>query len=784
MKNNSLQISLICLSPLVMLMLWVSALAYSESKISQTNNNDDIEWRYLGSDAHHTRYSPANQISAENIETLKQKWVWDGASFNASSGRSTPSYVDGKLFTVAGPRRHVVAIDPANGETLWSYREPNTARYEYSMRKDYGKGVAYAEVEGRGVVYIVSPGFFLTALDADTGLPLEDFGKPVPIKGFPKTGVVDLLADLGHDYDPYHGIPLEKGYITSSSPPIVVNGVIIVGNAHEQGYNQTRIENVPGDILAYDAKTGKFLWKFNVIPKPGEFGHKTWENNAWQWTGDISSWAPLSADPERGIVYIPTNGATLDFYGGFRPGDNLFSTSVIAIDVKTGKRVWHYQLVHHDLWNYDIPTAPILLDVTQNGRKVPALVQVTKQAFAYTFNRETGKPLWPIEERPVPASKVPGEKLSRTQPFPTKPAPFDIQGLTENNLIDFTSELHAKAVEAVSEYEFGPMFMPPLHRDNSQGKKGSLWCPGDAGGANIDGPPAADPTTGVIYVSSVTSCLSRVIAPGKERDALESNQAGATIADYAVLRGQGPRGPDGLPLYKPPYSRITAIDMNTGEHLWVIPEGETPDRIKHHPKLQGIDIGNTGTGKRVPMLVTATLLVYGSTTSDGTPHLFALDKATGKQLAKLPVSAHIRYGIMTYVHKGKQYLVLQNGRQLTAMTLPEATTVAGDRPTTRDGVFTPIQAARGKIVYDRNCLACHAKESFRQTLQPWHKRSLRSLFDSVSKTMPANNAGALTPQEYSDVLAYIFAISGAPAGDKAWHYNDGSMNDIVINVPK
>ncbi|MDP5070243.1 MAG: PQQ-binding-like beta-propeller repeat protein, partial [Congregibacter sp.] len=311
--------------------------------------------------------------------------------------------------------------------------------------------------------------------------PLEGFGKPVPVDGFPKTGVVDLLADLGHEYDPDKGIPLERGYITSSSPPIVVNGVVVVGNSHEQGYNQSRIENVPGDILGYDARTGKFLWKFNVIPQPGEFGHDSWESDAWKYTGDISSWAPLSADQERGIVYVPTNGVTIDFYGGFHPGDNLFSTSLIALDVKTGKRVWHSQLVHHDIWNYDIPTAPILLDVSRNGETVPVVAQVTKQAMVFTFNRETGEPIWPIEERPVPAGVIPGEKLSPTQPFPTLPLPFEMQGLTHADLLDFTPELRQRAIEILDDYQIGPMFMAPLHRDNDLGKLAAFWCPGDNG---------------------------------------------------------------------------------------------------------------------------------------------------------------------------------------------------------------------------------------------------------------------------------------------------------------
>ncbi len=630
----------------------------------------EVEWRYLGGDSEHTRYSPAANLTASNFEDLEEAWVWDGASFNAQSGRSTPSYINGVLYTVAGPRRHVIAMDPSTGETLWSYREPHTARYQYSMRKDYGKGVTYAEVDGKGVVYITSPGFFLTALDAVTGLPLEGFGEPVNIKGFPKTGVVDLLKDLGHEYDPYDGIALATGYITASSPPIVVNGVIVVGNSHEQGYNQSRRENIPGDILGYDAKTGAFLWKFNVLPGPGEFGHDTWENDAWEWTGDISSWAPLSADQQNGIVYVPTNGATMDFYGGFRPGDNLFSTSLIALDVKTGKRLWHFQMVHHDIWNYDTPTAPILLDVVHEGKPTPIVAQTTKQSFVYAFNRVTGEPLWPIEERSVPVSKMPGEKLSLTQPFPTKPAPFDMQGLTVDDLIDFTPELRAKAIKNLEPYEIGPLFHPPLHRDNGSDKIAALWCPGDMGGVNIDGPSAADPETGILYVTSRKGCTSRIVAPGAERDELIDAPTGSTITDYAVLRYSRVELPDGLPLFKPPYSKITAIDMNTGEHLWSIPVGETPEIVLNHPQLKDKQIANTGSGRIAKMMVTANLLIYADVASDGTPHLFAIDKATGKQLGKVEVPEKSNYGIMTYIHKARQYIVLQTGSRLTAMALP------------------------------------------------------------------------------------------------------------------
>jgi quinoprotein glucose dehydrogenase len=380
------------------------------------------EWPNITGGNAATRYSPVDQINGSNFANLKVAWEWRG---DRDAGvplggevnpRGLPIYVDGMLITVSGPRRTIVSLDPATGKTLWTFQEPTTGRLEYSMRANHGKGVAYTRINGRGVVLITTPAFFLHALDAKTGQPLPNWGGSVPILGFPKTGSVDLLKDLiadwepwlkaGKPYDPNSGIPLELGYITSSSPPIVVNDVVVVGNSAEQGYHQTRIENVPGDILGYEARTGKFLWKFHVIPRPGEVGHETWENDAWRWTGDVSSWAPMSADPERGLVYIPTNGATIDYYGGFRPGDNLFGTSVIALDVKTGKRVWHYQLVKHDIWNYDTPTAPVLLDVNVNGRRVPGLFQVTKQAFTYAFNRQTGEPIWPIEMKPVPPSKV------------------------------------------------------------------------------------------------------------------------------------------------------------------------------------------------------------------------------------------------------------------------------------------------------------------------------------------------------------------------------------------
>jgi quinoprotein glucose dehydrogenase len=672
-----------CVLCIALVLPLVAGCGAAPSTADQTPvRTSDAEWSNIGADAYHTRYSPLDQIDASNFGTLVEAWSFADPAVGDITARATPIYVGGKLISVAGERRHVVSIDPVTGETQWTFVEPETSRSRYSMRAPYGKGVAYGEIDGRGVVYITTPGFFLFALDAETGQPVEGWGRPVAIEGFPQTGVVDLVEDLIRDWDPWlnaeqpydpdQGIPLELGYITSSSPPIVVNGVVIVGNSAEQGYNQSRVENVPGDILAYDARTGEHKWKFHVIPRPGEVGHETWENDAWQWTGDVSSWAPMSADPALGLVYIPTNGATIDFYGGFRPGDNLFSTSLLALNVQTGERAWHFQMVHHDIWNYDTPVAPILMDVTVDGRAIPGIFQATKQAFLYSLNRETGEPIWPIEERPVPASDVPGEKLSPTQPFPTKPAPYDLQGLSEDDLVDFTPELRQQAIAALEGVRIGPLFLAPLHRDNPFGLKGAMWCPGDSGGTNITHPPAADPETGIIYIQSQKGCAPRVLIPGAEADSGNQNTTGKTLSDFSVFGG--PRSAstsiDGIPIFKPPYGSVTAIDLNTGEHVFQIPRGETPENIRNHPALQGIDIGNTGRAGSGSAMVTRTLLLVSGIASDGTPHLYAHDKRTGERLGAVALPAHSSYGMMTYMHEGVQYIVVQLPGQLQALRLP------------------------------------------------------------------------------------------------------------------
>jgi quinoprotein glucose dehydrogenase len=657
------------------------------------------EWPNITGGYSSTRYASFDQINASNFNTLKVAWEWrgevpPGVELGDINARGLPIYVDNLLYTTSGPRRTVIAMDPVTGKTIWTFQEPETPRHAYSMRSNHGKGVAYTRINGRGVILVTTPGFFLHALDAKTGQPLENWGTSVPVRGFPKSGSVDMLKDLIADwqpwldaklpYDPANGLPLSLGYITTSSPPIVVNDVLIVGNSAEQGYNQTRIENVPGDILAYDARSGKFMWKFHVIPRPGEFGHDTWENDAWKWTGDVSSWAPMSADPQRGIVYIPTNGATIDYFGGFRPGHNLFSTSVIALDVKSGKRVWHQQLVHHDIWNYDTPTAPVLMDVNVSGKgKIPGLFQVTKQSWVYSYNRHTGEPIWPIVERPVPASLVPEEKLATTQPFVTKPAPFDLQGRTEAHLIDYTPEVRKLALARAKELDLlAPLFAAPTHRGNKEGKGPANICPGGGGGANITGPPAADPVAGVLFIASTSGCSPTLLAPAKERD--NEKMTGKTLAAWITSRGE--KSPPairendplaGIPdLFKGPLGRITAIDMNSGEHLWMIPNGDTPttqqEAFRNNPLLKDVKNLDTNWGRRgtTALAASSTLLFAAGQTADNRPNLFAIDKKTGKRVGAVATPRLGQYGLMTYVHAGKQYIVLPVNGGYTALALP------------------------------------------------------------------------------------------------------------------
>ncbi len=685
-----------CLGLGFAVLMTAAASAFAQ-RLTGTENG---EWRYLGGDAGHTRSSPLSQINANNFEDLEVQWIWRGDNFGPNIdyfARSTPIYVDGMLYTVATPRRQVVAIDPATGETLWVFREPETTRFLRSPRRSYGKGVAYGEVDGRGVIYITTPGFFLWALDAKTGRPLEDWGAPVPLDDFSQTGVVDLVQQLLEGwgpwerwdegpYDPDYGVPRELGMVTASAPPIVVNGVVVVLVGHQPSYGQTRVENIPGDIMGFDARTGEFLWKFHIIPRPGEFGHETWENDAWQWSGDLSSWAPASADPELGLVYFVTNASTVQTYAGHRPGHNLFGGSLLALDVQTGERRWHFQIHHSDQWNYDLPAAPILMDLTVDGEEIPAVIQNTKQGLVFAFNRETGEPIWPIEERPVIQTQVPGNYTAATQPYPTLPEPVDpiiLSGLTEEFVIDYTPDLKAQAQIMLSQYQIGGLYVPPLPFDHDNDFVNNVGC--TAGGNVIPHPPVADPTTGMMYASHRRGCnapgfmeptggedreVTAYAVPGDGGATPNSTPTtGTTVSAWLPGSGGGLPTIEGLRLYKPMDNQLTAFQMNMGRRIWSLPVGETPERIRNHPLLAGVDVPNSGGVGWSIQMVAGDLLVQTRALSQGEAQydpdapleLHARDKRTGEILGSVDLPAPGQYGMMTYMHEGKQYVVVQIG---------------------------------------------------------------------------------------------------------------------------
>jgi quinoprotein glucose dehydrogenase len=613
----------------------------------QSGGDQTVEWPYYGSNSYAQHYSPLDQIDASNVDDLRVVWRWSAANYGPrpeARSQITPLMIDGVLYATAGVTRNIVAIDARTGETLWMWRPDEGQRFEDAPRKMSGRGVGYwTDGAGDRRIITVTPGFHLAALDADTGRPVESFGD---------AGIVDML--------PLVRGPADNVIIGSTSPPMVVNDVIIVGPAHGVGARPNSKAQSKGDVRGFDALTGELKWTFHTIPERGEFGYDSWLDGSAEYTGNAGAWGPLSADPELGLVYLPTETPTGDFYGGPRPGNGLFGTSLVAVDIETGERAWHYQLIHHDIWDWDNPTAPILLDVTIDGQPVKAVVQLTKQAFAYGFNRETGEPLWPIEEVPVRASDVPGEWTAPTQPKPTRPAAYDRQGFTEDDLIDFTPAILEAALAAVEDLRLGPMFTPASLVDASDGTRGTLMLPNYGGGTNWEG-GAADPETGMLYVPSNTSPAVAAV-----------RQDPGTDVGYTFVAGQVPQ-PLGLPLAKPPWSRITAIDMNTGEHAWMVANGPTPDEIATNPALAGLEIPATGGFNRAMLMVTKSLLFAGEGWN-GNPVMRALDKATGATVAEIELPGAIGAKPMTYMLDGRQYIVVSIGQpgtaELVALALP------------------------------------------------------------------------------------------------------------------
>ena len=625
------------------------------------------DWPAYSGDKASTKYSPLDQINKDTVGKLQIAWrqsglpaelkgIWPEATAPAN-WQNTPLMVDGLLYMSSGVGT-VVALNAATGKVVW-FDVPPHDEGKPAPRGGSTRGVAYW-ANGSDSRIFTTTGSNLVALNAKTGKRYADWGT---------NGVVDLTK-VGYD----------RGSVTgyrNTSSPIVVRDVVVVGGVPSPAtdYFNERMratkEGSPGDIRGFDAKTGRLLWTFHVVPRPGEFGEDTWLNGSNLYSGGSGTWSLLSADEELGYVYLPLETATGDYYGGARPGGHLFAESLLCLDATTGKRVWHFQTVHHGLWDYDLPAAPILVDIKVNGRNVKAVAQLTKTAFTFVFDRVTGKPIWPIEERPAPKGEAPGEWYSPTQPVPTRPPAFDQQGVAENDLLDYTPALKAEAKKIIDEYNYGPLFTPPEVAGTPKGKKGTIQVPGTNGGADWGG-AAFDPETGILYVPSAH--LPDIVGLARSENP-ESNVQLVKRAWPKML------GPQGLPdPFKPPYAKLTAIDLNKGEILWAIANG---DGLRNHPAFKGLNLPAIGTPGRNSAIVTKSLVFMGqgSDSGIGVPEGFggkmfhAFDKKTGKIVWQMELPAGVSNSPMTYMVNGKQYiLVAVSGRQfpgeLVALALP------------------------------------------------------------------------------------------------------------------
>ncbi len=668
------------------------------------------EWRSYGGDLGSTRYAPLDQINAGNFDKLEVAWRFKTDHLGPRPEyqyESTPLMVHGVIYCTGGSRRAAFALDAATGELLWMHSENEGARGQNAPRQLSGHGLAYwTDGKEERIIY-VTPGYRMIALNAKDGQL---------VKGFGNDGAVDLKMDDDQEID------LVTGEVGLHSTPMVAGDVVIVGAAHRSGGVPRTMKNVKGYVRGFDARTGKRLWIFHTIPKPGEFGIETWLNDSWNNNGNTGVWAQVSVDEQLGLAYLPVELPTGDYYGGHRPGNGLFGESLVAVDLKTGVRKWHYQLVHHGLWDMDIPCAPILADITVNGKVIKAVAQPTKQAQLYVFDRTNGQPVWPIEERPVAKGDVPGEWYSPTQPFPVKPPPYDRQGIGPDDLIDFTPELHAAALKAVEKYRIGPLFTPPSV-STLDGTLATLALPGALGGANWPG-GAFDPELHNVYVFSQTApAVLGMVPPTNNRSDMNYVQgsaasgvrrtpgagsteppgAGGPPAAAVAGRGRGAGraaggggapgggsgeggGPginvQGLPLLKPPYGRITAINLDRGEIVWQTAHGETPDNIKNNPALKGVTIPRTGRPGILGTLVTKSLVVVGEAGFFTTPNgrgamLRAYDKNTGKEVGAVYMPAPQSGSPMTYMMNGQQYIVVaisgaSYSGELVAFKLPNS----------------------------------------------------------------------------------------------------------------
>ena len=658
--------------------LTLCAVAATIAVVRSQGPEPRTEWRYYGGNKGFTRYSSLDQINRDNVKSLRIAWRRPAVNEKMIAAfpdtrpnaylRATPIMIDGVLYT-QDAHGLVIALDGETGRTIWEQPfgpDREDARGASTRGVDYWRGGA--NNSHRRIFSI--RGEHLYALDAATGVPVQTFGT--------EGRVLLRFADRQ---------PLAGRFNDSTGPLVLGNVVVVTGNTGGAGDGGNTKEATPEDVRGFDAESGKLLWTFHVVPQPGEFGNDTWGNGSWKIAGDLGAWNPMTADEELGYVYVPLTSPTAAWYGGWRPGDNLFSNSIVALDVKTGKRVWHFQTVHHDLWDWDNIGPPMLGEITVDGKRIKAVMQANKAAFLYVLDRSNGRPVWPIEERPVPQSTVPGEHSSPTQPFPTKPPAFDLQGISDNDLIDYTPALKQRARTIANQYVMGPVFSPPSVPSEG-GKKGTLVQPGAWGSANWN-TGAFDPETGYYYA------ISQTMGPAN-RAARKQNDPRATM-EYADFEpapatdqpaSQAPPSTldaisiDGLPIIKGPYGRITAIDLNRGVHVWMRPNGDGP---RFHPLLKDLKLPPLGYPNRPAPLVTKTLLFLGegSDAISGTAgadwtwgtKFRAYDKATGNVIWEMDLPSGTTAGPMTYQLKGKQYIVVAVGArnhpsEYVALSLP------------------------------------------------------------------------------------------------------------------
>jgi len=664
------------------------------------------EWPSYNADIKGTRYSPLSQIDASNFSKLEVAWRFKTDNlgpFPEYKLEGTPLMVKGVLYTTAGTRRSVIALDATTGELMWAHSIREGKRAAVAPRQLSGRGVAYW-TDGRGderVLYVTT-GYRLVALNAKTGAMINGFGK---------NGIVDLKENV------YYGnrqpIDMETGEIGVHSTPAVAKDTVIVGSAFREGATVATHNNTKGLVRAFDVRTGKLLWRFDTIPRPGELGNDTWENDSWAINGNTGVWTQISVDEELGLAYLPVETPTSDYYGGHRPGNNLFAESLVAVDLRTGQRKWHFQLVHHPIWNFDNCCAPILADITVNGRAIKAVAQPSKQGFLYVFDRATGQPVWPIEERPAPASDIPGEKTSPTQPFPTKPPAYSRNYLkAPDDLIDYTPELRTQAIELLKRYKVAASPFVPAILGNVTGMLGAIaagtatnW-PG-AGydpelhnvyaptGNTLSARSLVEPPAGfsdIRYVSGTAGRAFRPVwGPGdccaadsgrKTREDLPTTVASAPPRAPAAPAVQPAAPPaaapaaggdegggltvQGLPLTKPPYGMLSAINLDRGEIVFQVPHGDTPDNVRNHPLLRGMNLPKTGQAgtSGVGLMVTKTLVVMGDPQITSPPGrqrgamLRAYDKRTGAEAGALWMPAIQSGSPMTYSTGGRQFIVV------------------------------------------------------------------------------------------------------------------------------